>query len=412
MPTQNSNLNTTWTINTSDDTWTLGEGATITTDNMDGVYADDKYTGNTIDLLGDVVVSGLASGVSLEGSYNELHIGVNSLIDATAGNVGVRIAGQQTSVDNDGKVRGFLSGIEAAAETEIVNSGLVTGGFAIQSDDGGLFIDNSGKLIGTLDNGVRADGDDAKIINRADGLIKGPTAVEFHGEGDRLTNFGKIIGTNMAIVDGEGSTVVINRGLIKGNVDLGTGDDRFDTRKGTLTGEVDGGAGQDTYLVSSQDVKISELADHGGDTVKSTVSYTLGANLETLTLLGKKDIDATGNGAGNVINGNSGDNVLRGKGGGDSIISGRGDDLMLGGKGDDVFDFGNKSGHDVIGDFQDGLDLINTDFVKGEDDFNDMMANHLKVKGDDLLIRYGDDSLLIKDMDKADLDMQDFLIGL
>ncbi len=412
MPTQNANLNTTWTINTSDDTWTLAEGATITTDNADGVFADDAYTGNTVNLLGDVVVSGLASGVSLEGSYNELHIGVHSDIDATAGNIGVRIAGQQTSVDNDGAIRGFLSGIEAFTETEIVNSGLVTGGFAVHSGYDDLKIDNSGKMIGTLDSGVEVEGDYAEIVNRADGLIKGPTAVEFHGKSDILTNFGKIIGTNAAIMDGDGEARIINRGVIKGDVDLGAGNDRFDTRGGTATGTIDGGDGADIYLVSSNTVKISEEADHGGDTVKSTVDYKLGANIENLTLLGKKDIDGAGNGASNVIYGNKGDNALRGLGGDDSIISGHGNDLMLGGKGEDVFAFAKKTGHDVIGDFQDGHDLILSDFVKGESDFDDMMANHVKVKGDDLLIHYGDDTLLIKDMHKSDLDMSDFFIGL
>lgn len=41
-----------------------------------------------------------------------------------------------------------------------------------------------------------------------------------------------------------------------------------------------------------------------------------------------------------------------------------------------------------------------------------MMAHHLKVKGDDLLIHYGDDTLTIKDMHKSDLDMADFFTGL
>ena len=42
---------------------------------------------------------------------------------------------------------------------------------------------------------------------------------------------------------------------------------------------------------------------------------------------------------------------------------------------------------------------------------DDTVANHLTVKGDDLLIKYGDDTLLIKNMDKGDLDAADFLMG-
>jgi Ca2+-binding RTX toxin-like protein len=105
-----------------------------------------------------------------------------------------------------------------------------------------------------------------------------------------------------------------------------------------------GGDGNDTYIVDNiRDVAIETNADRatgGIDTVKSSVSFTLGANVEKLTLTGGQDVDGTGNALGNTIIGNIGDNTLLGGGGNDVITGGRDGDEIDGGAGADRLVYG------------------------------------------------------------------------
>ena len=89
-----------------------------------------------------------------------------------------------------------------------------------------------------------------------------------------------------------------------------------------------GGAGNDTYVVDNVNdiiVESSTLASEI-DTVRSSVNWTLGDNLENLVLTGNANINATGNAQNNVLTGNAGDNLLFGGAGLDTMIGGAGND--------------------------------------------------------------------------------------
>src|SRR3569623_1014296 len=87
-----------------------------------------------------------------------------------------------------------------------------------------------------------------------------------------------------------------------------------------------GGAGDDTYYADNIGDVVTEGAGAGTDTVYSSVSFTLGTNVENLILTGCGNNNGTGNVAANCITGNFGNNLLDGMAGADTMIGGAGDD--------------------------------------------------------------------------------------
>lgn len=107
-----------------------------------------------------------------------------------------------------------------------------------------------------------------------------------------------------------------------------------------------GGKGNDTYVVDGADVVV-ELngAIDGIDTVQSSVSYRLTANVEYLTLTGSADY-GIGNNLDNRLTGNSGANFLDGRAGADKMDGGSGNDVfVVDNLGDEITD---SSGYDLV----------------------------------------------------------------
>ena len=130
-----------------------------------------------------------------------------------------------------------------------------------------------------------------------------------HADGDVLISIENLIGSNFDDV------LTGNTGVNR--IEGGSGQDTLDGGGGADT--LVGGTGNDTYIINNEGVTIIEKINEGTDTVISSIDYTLGDQLENLTLTGAAT-KGTGNSLNNVITGNGANNVLSGGGGDDVLV--------------------------------------------------------------------------------------------
>jgi len=151
----------------------------------------------------------------------------------------------------------------------------------------------------------------------------------------------------------------------------GAGDDTLNGGAGADS--MIGGDGNDTYIVDNIADAITELADEGIDQVNASISYTLGNNLEKLTLTGTAAINGTGNGLDNIITGNAGNNILDGGAGADRMEGGKGNDTYIVDNEDDEVIEAENGGTDLVKasvdygltDFVENLTLTGSDHING-----------------------------------------------
>ena len=135
-----------------------------------------------------------------------------------------------------------------------------------------------------------------------------------------------------------------------------------------------GGLGNDTlYVNAAGDVTI-EAVNAGLDTVFSSISRTLGANFEKLTLFGAAAINGAGNALNNTLVGNAAANVLNGMAGIDTMVGGAGNDIyFVDNPADSTTETGLADGYDtvvstvarVLGDYLEKLILSGTAAING-----------------------------------------------
>lgn len=294
-------LNNVISGNAGNDTLNGGAGA----DTMLGGFGNDSYV---VDDTGDVVTEFAGQGTDLVTASVSYALSANVENLTLSGTVAINGTG-----NNDANVLTGNSGVN-------ILNGL-----------GGNDTLNGGAGADTLLGGL---GDDIYVVENV-----GDVVTELAGEGTDTVqttlatyvlaaNVERLTFTNGSAHSGTGNAL---DNVLTGN----TGNDTLNGGAGADT--LIGGAGNDSYSVDNIGDVTTELAGQGTDLVTASISWTLAANIENLTLSGTAAINGTGTNDANLITGNSASNVLTGLGGNDTLNGGGGNDTLIGGLGDDIY---------------------------------------------------------------------------
>lgn len=387
--------------------------------NATGNDIANKLSGNTganilTGGLGNDTLSGGGGNDQLDGGRgNDKMLGgagddtyfVDSLNDQTfetttttgtvnAGGTDTVMSSVSYSIDDAINGRQFIENLTLTGAASINATGnslanVLTGNSGANILDGGLGIDT---LIGGL-------GNDTYIITAGDTItedVSGGTDTVNAGFTYTLgANIENLLLTGTSPIDGTGNELA---NTISGNSAInvlhgGLGNDILNGLGGADS--LFGDGGNDTYIIDNAGVTVTESLNDGTDLVQASVTHTLSANVENLTLTGSGIIDGTGNSLANVITGNAGANTLHGLDGNDTLSGGDGVDTLVGGLGmdratgglgNDVFKFASaldswawddfasssRTGCDSIADFTTGdkIDLKDVDAISSPSGHN------------------------------------------
>lgn len=278
-----------------------GRGA----DTMNGGGGDDTYL---VDSANDKVIEGSAAG------------GVDSVISTATFTLGANLE------------KLILAGAAAVAGTGNSLANVITGNSAANVLNGGVGADTMNGAAGNDTYVVDSGGD--KVMEGAGGGVDSVRSSVGYTLGANLENL--VLTGSGAAGTGNGLANALTGNAAANALGGGGGNDMLDGGAGADT--MNGAGGSDTYIVDNVGDKAIESSAAGGtDLVRSSVGFTLGANVENLTLTGTGAVKGVGNGLANTILGNGGANALNGAGGNDRLDGGTGADSMTGGAGNDRF---------------------------------------------------------------------------
>ncbi|WP_287468314.1 calcium-binding protein [Hydrogenophaga sp.] len=293
-------------------------------DTLEGGAGDDSYV---VDHALDVVVEAAEAGVDLVQSS------VSHVLSAHVENLTLTGSASNSATGND------------LANRLVGNNGANTlsGGLGDDTLDGGSGNDQMHGGAGNDTYTVAQTGDTTvESANEGTDLVNASITwtLSDHVEHLTLTGSSAINGTGNALdnlLTGNSG----NNSLV-GNA----GNDTLDGGAGVDS--MRGGLGNDTYVVERTTDVVTENASEGNDTVRTSVTLTLGANVENIVLLGTSGIHGTGNTLDNQLTGNSGANSLSGAAGHDTLRGMAGNDTLIGGAGNDTYLLGRGDGAETV----------------------------------------------------------------
>jgi Ca2+-binding RTX toxin-like protein len=205
---------------------------------------------------------------------------------------------------------------------------LLSGGSGDDTLEGGAGFDT---LVGGAGNDLYLLGSDAETIaESAGGGIDTVVTSAGYALSDNLENL-TLLGTSNVDATGNGAA-----NTLTGNA----GNNRLDGKAGADT--MVGMGGDDVFVVDHTGDVVVEAEGEGRDTIRTSVDYSLPANVEDMVLTAY-GLAVSGNGLDNTI---ALDGSTAGTVTGFSISGGAGDDVLAGGAGDDLFDFSGSGGAD------------------------------------------------------------------
>jgi Ca2+-binding RTX toxin-like protein len=321
----------------------------------------NTLTGNS---AANILTGGAGNDTYVVGSSDTVIENVNEGVDVVQSSVTFTLG---TNVENL-----TLTGSSAINGTGNMLDNLLTGNSAVNILTGGTGNDtlNGGTGADTLIGGL---GNDTLVVDNTGDVV---TEAVNEGTDTVQSSITYTLGANVENLTLSGSSAINGTGNALDNVLTGN------SGANILTGR----AGNDTYIVGSGDTVV-ENANEGIDTIQSSITYALGANIENLTLTGTSAVNGTGNTLDNILTGNSGTNVLTGNAGNDALDGGVGNDSLNGGTGNDLYLFGRGYGQDTINDydttsgntdnvkFNSGLNPIDLIFVNNLNNLNIQLYN-------------------------------------
>jgi trimeric autotransporter adhesin len=330
-------------------------------DSLDGGAGADRLAGGAgndlyvVDSASDLIVEDAGAGI--DGVLASVSLALAANVDNLTLTGSAALNGTGNGLDNLITGNAGANSLAGGEGNDTLNGAAgndsLDGGAGDDSLDGGAGVDrlaggagNDFYIVDSASDLVVEDagaGIDAVLASvstilaaNVDNLTLTGTAA-LNGTGNGLDNVvtGNAGANSLAGGDGNDS---LNGAAGNDSLAGGAGDDLLDGGAGL--DRLAGGAGNDSYVVDSAGDLVVEDAGAGIDLVLASLSYSLGANVENLTLTGTAALNGTGNALGNLITGNAGANSLAGGDGNDSLNGAAGNDNLAGGAGDDLLDGG------------------------------------------------------------------------